>query len=222
MTDHPEHDKWPDAFNTIASAAQLQALGQITLMYNYLEEGIGNLFKKTMPTDETFSEKLYHKLNNRDRTDLLTAIINKSDRDADIKEAILYLLDCYNICTGNRNILLHAILEGADADILSFSKKASRDPGRENQFRIPLADLRLVADQMSQAVLYAMRIYTTISAREAPRPPATPTKGFLGEAASNLHRVMKAFETLPDKPSKPRSLIPYGPQKEGEYPAQSS
>jgi hypothetical protein len=209
MTDNPNDEGWPNRFNTIASAEQLQALGQITLMYNYLEEGIGNIFQKTMPTDSVFSEKLYHKLNNRDRTDLLSAIIKKSDRADDIKDAILYLLNSYSICTENRNILLHAILEGADTEILSLSKKASQDPTRENQFRIPLADLRLVADQMSEAFLYALQIHTAISARENRRPRASAASdSFFRDVMSGINGVIQGFESLPDKPPKPRALVP--------------
>jgi hypothetical protein len=130
-------DEWPYSFNTIAPAAQLHALGQITLVFNYLEESIGNIFKVAMPTNSAFSEAMYHKLNNRDRVDLLAAIVRESSKEDDIKEAILHLLTCYSICADNRNILMHAILESADADIISLSKKASRDPTRLIEFRNP-------------------------------------------------------------------------------------
>jgi hypothetical protein len=126
MTNSANVDEWPSEQDTIAPAAHLQALGQITLVFNYLEESIGGVFNETMPTNITFSERLYHKLNNRDRIDLLTAIIQESDKETDIKDALLHLLNCYEICSGNRNILLHAILESADADILNLSKKGGQ------------------------------------------------------------------------------------------------
>jgi hypothetical protein len=222
MADSKATDEWPSRTNTIAPAAQLLALGQITLVYNYLEESIGNIFKKVMPTDASFSEKFYHRLNNRDRINLLNAIIQQSTLEADIKEALLYLLNSYHICTENRNVLLHAILESADADILNISKKAARDPGRDIQFRIPLADMRLVADQMGDAFVYAMRIQTTISARS--NPPQVSSVG-LFPVASTLPDVLKSLESLPPKPPKPHKLVPYQPPEpanDEEFPPQSS
>ncbi|QIG95480.1 MULTISPECIES: hypothetical protein [unclassified Bradyrhizobium] len=187
---------WPTSFNRIASSAQLEALGQITLMFNYLEEGIGTIFKAVMPTDTDFSNRLYHKLNNRDRIDLLSAIAKTTCRDG-VQEEIIYLLNCYEICTENRNILQHAILESADEDIISLSKKATRDPNRQNEFRIPLTELRGVADDMAELFVYTMRLQAMIDARADPSTTAS-------------------LAASPDRPPKPSILIPYRDSADGQ------
>jgi hypothetical protein len=217
MTDAKDIEGWPNSFNRVANAAQIHALGQVTLVYNYLEEAVGRVFIEAMPTNQAFSEQLYHKLNNRDRIDLLTAVTQASDRDADVKEAILHLLNCHDICSENRNILMHAIIDSVDADIVTAFKKASRDPTREIQFRLPLADLRLVADEMSLMFVYAMRIQNCIISRAKDQPT--------GPMPEHIQRTMDWLGTTPEKPPKPRRLIPYKPpadQKDGEFQPQSS
>jgi hypothetical protein len=198
-------DEWPYSFNTIAPAAQLHALGQITLVFNYLEESIGNIFKVAMPTNSAFSEAMYHKLNNRDRVDLLAAIVRESSKEDDIKEAILHLLTCYSICADNRNILMHAILESADADIISLSKKASRDPTRLIEFRIPLVDLRAVADEMAKTFVYAMRLQSAMDARSRPK---TELSGLIPRSFQT-DGMLESFAALPSQPPKPKALTPY-------------
>ena len=216
MTDDKDIEGWPSSFK-VATAAQIHALGQVTLVYNYLEEAVGQVFTEAMPTNQAFSERLYHKLNNRDRIDLLSAVTQASDRDADLKEGILYLLNCHDICTQNRNILMHAIIESVDADIVTAFKKKSQDPTREIQFRLPLADLRLVADEMSSMFIYAMRLQSCISAR-AKHQPTEPTPEY-------IQSTIDALATMPVKPPKPRALSQYQPrvdQADGEFQSQSS
>jgi hypothetical protein len=58
MTNSGNADEWPSEPNTIAPAAHLQALGQITPVFNYLEESIGVVFKETMPTSSSFQKGL--------------------------------------------------------------------------------------------------------------------------------------------------------------------
>jgi hypothetical protein len=207
MNTHDSTLEWPTLNNTIASPAQLQALGQITLVYNYLEESVGNLFSDVMPTDAAFSDKLYHKLNNRDRVDLMTAVVRQSGQDDDVKEELLYLLSCYAICTENRNILLHALLDSADADILKLAKKAARDPTREIEFHLPLADLRLVADQMADLFVHAVRLQRALNERKS--APKIHNSGLI-PAPFDVEGMVVA-STLPDRPTKPSPLTPYKP-----------
>jgi len=65
MEDTKAFDDWPSWQAQMGTVAQVHALGQITLMYNYLEEAMGFLFTMCMPTGQDFSISLFHKLNNR-------------------------------------------------------------------------------------------------------------------------------------------------------------
>ena len=146
MTDHDNIDGWPAQTARVATVAQLHALGQISLLYNYLEDACGFIFGEYMPTDRTFSESLFHRLNNGERVDLLSAVISKSEKEQEVLDRALYFLLCYDICTQNRNILAHARKRDTDANIIELTKRASRNASREIHFTLPLAELRLVAD----------------------------------------------------------------------------
>jgi hypothetical protein len=203
-------DGWPTEFSRLASVAQLHALGQVTLVYNYLEEQISRVFYRCMPTSGDFSSRLFHKLGNRDRIDLLSAVVSASDYLPEAKEALLHLLTCYDICTENRNILMHAIIESADADILTLSKTASNDPARYIHFRLPISDLRLVADQMAEAFTYALRLENWVAAQTGLFAGPIIQTSSLG-SQFDLSKHIAALGTLPGKPPKPRKLTPYQP-----------
>ena len=191
------NESWPPQGHRIASSEHLKALGEITLAYNYFEETIGLLFTRTMPTEEAFSARLYQRMNNRDRIDLLSAIVSAASIDEEIKDGLKYVILCYDICTDNRNILSHAILESSDADIIELSKKAARDPTRLTQFKVPLEDLRRFAEDTGNCFTYALRLSLTISARAAPQDArgSIPDWHF----------------SLPSKPQKPSKLTPHLP-----------
>jgi hypothetical protein len=107
MDDSGSIDGWPS--KQLGTVAQVHALGQITLVYNYLQEAFTLLFTLCMPTRSDFSEALFHKLNNRDRINLLYAVIDKNEMEEDVREALHYGLLCYDVCTENRNILMHTL-----------------------------------------------------------------------------------------------------------------
>jgi hypothetical protein len=175
------------------------------------------VFQFCMPTDKDYSQRLFHKLNNRDRIDLLTAVINSSGFHADAIDNLNHLLRCYDICTENRNILMHAAFRETHKDVLHLVKKSSNSPTIENEFRIPLAELREVADQISSLISYAADLTIWVGIRKGlpakylgslKMPPVNKIK------SKNLREVLQIvpeFATLPKKPPKPRKLTPYQP-----------
>jgi hypothetical protein len=185
-------DGWPIRRSRLATVAQLHALGQITLAYNYCEETAGLLFARCMTTDQQFSTKLFHKLNNRTRIDLLTAIISQNEKNEAVKSALFQFLVAYDICTDNRNILMHAILEDAGADLLKLSKRASNDPAREIHFSVPLTELRQLAQEISDTFVFGLKLEVWMT-----------------------HRIRgDASDALPEIPPKPRKLTPSPPAED--------
>jgi len=99
--------EWPPEQYRLAPNDYLAALGQLTFVYNMLESMMRNIFIKYLPFAEDYARMLFHKLNNRDRIDLLSAFVKENEKDNDVSEAILYCINCFDICTENRNILMH-------------------------------------------------------------------------------------------------------------------
>jgi hypothetical protein len=208
---------WPRRPNIYGNVAQVHAIGQITLAYNNLESYLDLIFQACMPTEKSFSERLFHKLNNRDRIDLLLAVIRSSRFHPQAKDRLNHLLQCYAICTENRNILSHATSEEAYAGVFHLSKRSANDPAVTNRFKIPLADLRLVAEQIHEISEYMTQLLFWLMVRSG--LPGSYKSSLLIPPLEkitrpNLRRVLQAvpeIATLPEKPPKPRRLIPSTP-----------
>lgn len=208
---------WPRRPNIYGNVAQVHAIGQITLAYNNLESYLDLIFQFCMPTDKDFSERLFHKLNNKDRIDLLVAVIRSSHFHPQAKDRLNHLLQCYGICTENRNILLHATSEEAYAGVFHLSKRSANDPAVTNRFKIPLADLRLVAEQIHEISEYVIQLLFWLTVRKG--LPGSYRGSLLIQplekiTRSTLRRVLQAvpeIATLPEKPPKPRRLVPSAP-----------
>jgi hypothetical protein len=87
-------DGWPTERNQMGTVAQIHAIGQISLMYNMLQEGMELFFRLCMPTDRDFSVRLFHALNNRNRIDLVSAVIKSNEREEPVREALLNAYHC--------------------------------------------------------------------------------------------------------------------------------
>ena len=124
----PENERWPSEENRAGeSNDHLVAFGQITLAYNLLESMAERVFKRCAPLDSlNFAKGLFHKLTNRDRIDLLKAFVNKNESAPDVRDALLHFVLCYDICTENRNILMHVILLSVDETTAKWTKKRQK------------------------------------------------------------------------------------------------
>jgi hypothetical protein len=176
----------------------------VTFFYNLLESMMQNIFVRCSPVDDDFAKRLFHKLNNRDRMDLLKAFVAENEKHQDVRDAILHCVLCYDICTENRNVLMHSIYFNPNPEMTILIKQSSNDPHREIRFDVPIADLRTIADQTAETFKYAMDLYAFIARRAWLNsfPPDHPLKQGPDPPIS-----------LPEKPSKPRKLTPYPPRQ---------
>jgi hypothetical protein len=152
----PKIISWPQPGHRLAPTDHVHAFGQITLAYNLLQSAMEWMFVFSMPFERDYSKRLFHHLNNRDRIDLLTAHVTKNEKD--YLDQILYCILCYDICTENRNILMHVTIHEVDIrdpDTFRLTKSASNDPLKQLDFRVTLSDLRSLADETMGVWFYA-------------------------------------------------------------------
>jgi hypothetical protein len=145
--------------------------------------------------DEVFRKRwicekaLFHKLNNRDRVDLMSAFAKKNEQDPEIRDAILHCVLCYDICTENRNILMHSTYFDV-GDAVKLVKRASKDPTREIHFDVPLGQLRRLADETAGAFVYAVGVFGFISRKmfkeSSPLPVQLPELTLPKDARGSL------------------------------------
>jgi hypothetical protein len=181
---------WPPLKNQIGSAPYVHAIGQITLAYNGLENLMASIFCITLPVEYKFAEKVFHSMHNRERTDLLSALL-KNQKDDELRDALQHVVLCYDICTDNRNIVMHSILEEITPSLPKLRKRASQNPAKLLEFHVPLGMLRRVADQILETFNYGFFVWIGIQNQSA------------GASLS--------LAPLPQKPPKPHKLIPYQP-----------
>src|ERR1700733_3809812 len=83
-----DDDQWPPEEDRTASDDYLIAFGQITLLYNFLENMMERLFQRCAPLESQYAQLLFHQLNNRERIDLLSAFIRTNEKDEKAKDAL--------------------------------------------------------------------------------------------------------------------------------------
>jgi hypothetical protein len=193
---------WPSEEYTLAPNDYLAAFGQATLVYNMLESVMSHLFVRVAPLEEDYAFKLFHSLNNRERVDLLSGFVCKNEADQLVADALLHCILCYDLCTQNRNILMHSTyfdMSFHESEASSrLVKRANKDPMRELHFEVPLLELRSVADQITEVFIYVREIYGFIFRRE-----------HCARIVPNAPPLLSS--ALPEKPSKPRVLTALNP-----------
>jgi hypothetical protein len=184
---------WPHKEHRTGSDAQLHAMGQISLIYNELEEWLSFLFEQLFPASLSASKSPYNRLNNRDRVDLLTETVEANEEDKILRDHILWALRCFDICNANRNTLLHARSEYyRNAKTFRLLKQARDDPTVDQEYPLRLSELRSVADDMARTLDFMVYLHAHIHDL---RPPPNAILG-------------PEPEPLPRKPPEPKRLIP--------------
>jgi hypothetical protein len=202
MTDskNPEWPGWPtDQRHNVGHPLHIHALGQITLLYNFLENFLFSLFAKYIPIGNDAASNIYYSINNRTRIVLLIELVKQREADATLIEYILFGINCYEICTENRNILLHSTTSKSDPVtlVMELRKRAAKDPLRDLFFEMPLPLIRQVADEMGETVSFISNLWYFLHLRGQ-------GLGDEGQSGQPL--------SLPNKPQKPHKLTPSPPE----------
>jgi hypothetical protein len=182
---------WPSLDSRFIDSAHLHALGQLTLVYNLLEEAFAFLFVRFLPTSKQFATGHYFELNNRKRVDLLAELVSSDEADEQVKKAVLAAIHGYDICTDNRNILAHSMISTEDhsGDFRRLIQRKSKSSRQFVSCDVPLSDLRRAADETSAYFLYVLDLdgclldrdhirqgMTIASPRPLPEIPPRPRK----------------------------------------------
>jgi len=85
MSDPVGVGDWPSQNNRLGDIAHVHAIGQFSLMYNMLEKMFGYVFQCSFPADGAYSETLFHQLNNRERADMLNAIMRFGEPNPEVR-----------------------------------------------------------------------------------------------------------------------------------------
>jgi len=124
---------------------------------------------------------------------LLKALSGRQTPDE--SDHLLHAANCFDICSENRNILLHAQIEEQTEGRITASKRSRDRPGIEIRYDLPLKSLRRATEQTLEAALFIMQLNFYFSIKDvrifAPGP---------------LSSGPPLRPTLPDKPRLPDKL----------------
>ena len=161
------------------------AVGVFALYYNRLELTVYGLFDRYAPGSAATKTFLYASLHNQGRREF----IRSASRERDIAEDaadVSYALKCFDICTENRNLLLHATFMWDDSETITMAKVKKEEPQFMNIYEFTAAHIRTAAISVDQTeayvhglVRYCEKAPTNaflIDHRERPTRPPQPSK----------------------------------------------
>lgn len=194
MTSADPFPNWPSEKYRITDAAHLHALGQFSVLYNTMEDAISWIFNYYFPANKDYAERLFHDLNNRVRIDMLKAIIEQVEKDTRIKDNMIYALWCFDICTENRNTLMHAMMGGTNETIFQLAKRSRKNPLKFLYYKLPIDELRSIADACAETYMFIFQLTSWVQEEEWEDGPGP----------------------FPDKPTLPRRLNSSQPEQAGK------
>lgn len=136
-------DIWPLPHYNPGGRLHLHALGVIAVTYASFEQSIERLYSWSDRAD-------YLQQNSKDR---LHCLIDKfRNQEPRLAEPVSNIVEYFNVCTWNRNQLLHAerypAAFGGDGQSLYLTKPSAKSGDENRYFKIELSELRSIADQM--------------------------------------------------------------------------
>lgn len=153
MNDEIE-DTWPLPRYNPGDRLHLHALGVIGITYASFEQSVDRLY--------SWSDRLdYLRQNSKNR---LGSLIEKfSDHEPALTDAVKNIVKYFDVCTWNRNQLLHAERYppafGGDGESLYLIKSSAKGSDEKRYFKIDLSELRSIADQMRAGIVQCAAIH---------------------------------------------------------------
>jgi len=164
---------WPTY--RVGNSDYIHALGVIASVYNLLEFRFRSLFAiyTRLPSEPAY--KLFGKLSNEMRLELIRGAIPFSPHPEPIKQDVNHFFTGYKICADNRNILMHSTVAyvfgpgdipcpelsppGHQPQGVVFQKFSKGDPFKINTYRVSLPEIRAFADAIHDLEVYGNELY---------------------------------------------------------------
>jgi hypothetical protein len=179
-------------------AELLEAVGALSLAYTELESCLYLFFGDFLRVPVAAQNLLFDMLHNRARADLVSALVSPYLPDPDELAAFKFGLKCFDICTENRNLIMHANLwDRDDGGAFVFAKATSGSQGYDVPFLIPVEGIRSAVASVVHTDTYLTSLWLELSERRKRRRPK------------------RAPAPLPNRPPQPRKLSLYR-LKEGQ------
>lgn len=157
------------------------AVGVFALYYNRLELAVFAFFQRYAPGGSEAQSFLFDALHNQQRREFIRAIASAND-DPEDADDVHYAMRCFDICSDNRNLLMHAaplLEDGVDA--LTMWKRRSAEPHTMSIYDFTLKDIRGAALSTDAAESYVLDLIRYLKAKDSfnalrDHPPGRPQR----------------------------------------------
>ena len=152
-----QHD-WEVIISGIGSRGYVEAVGAIACLYNQLEYTFYGLFYCYSGVSHASARSLFLGINNPFRQSHFRRLVEECDEKEAVKELLHCFADSYEICVTNRNLLMHAWMQGGDEEplhVLKFSRRRAPDFEALN---LTTGDLRDAARDMFWLQMYGQTL----------------------------------------------------------------
>jgi hypothetical protein len=167
------------------------AVGVFALSYNALEMAVYGFFQRYAPGAVEAQSFLYAALHNQARRQFVISVSPHRDSIA-ASGAVLHAMKCFDVCSENRNLLLHAtpfMFDEADSSEPFTMGKIRKDtPHLIALYDFSLADVRGAADGASAVEAYVLGLLRYSQDWDA------------------MNALTSEFPELPPQPPLPRKL----------------
>lgn len=145
------------------------AVGVLALHYNALELSVYGFFQRYAPGSTESQAYLYGILHNQARREFVTRVSPARDSIA-ASDAVLYAMKCFDACSENRNLLLHAThfpQDGEEDGPFMMAKIKRREPHTMAIYDLSLEEIRAAADSARDVGDYVIKLLRYFSDFEA-------------------------------------------------------
>lgn len=151
----PCSDDWPRGQHIVRCPSEhVHAIGMVALNFNLMEETVRRILVQQINVPPKAAEKIAGGMTNRERVDTLLAIIESDQHGDEVICVVRAALHAFDICTDNRNILMHSnhLYSDVASGVTSLFKRSRGDKSKGLIFDVNISDLREVADVTNDTI----------------------------------------------------------------------
>jgi len=172
------------------------AVGVFALYYNRLEFVVNGLFQKYAPGGPEARGFLFAALHNHQRREFIRLVASATENREDAED-VNYAMRCFDICSENRNLVLHAApLIEENIEALTLWKTRRQEPHMLTGYDFSLEDIRGAAKGADETESYILGLIGFLEDRSRKRPERPPEPRRLH--LSRRPETETSEQTLPD------------------------
>jgi hypothetical protein len=134
---------------------------------------------------------LFQQMRNNFRLDTLRCLVEAVEKDKEVREHISHYSYCYEICTDNRNALMHSMINDSpdSPPLLNLAKTARKDPMQQIYAQVSLQRLRDIADEIYYTEEFGTQLFHWVSRNHPIKIPDFPEPQLLPQKCARPNRL---------------------------------